>query len=189
MSSWQFISEHFELENGVNMTPKRRSFLSALFFTCLRRPSNSLLSLPKSWTNEKTKVIKYIVTNVERLRQYAEYANFRQTDPHCTCKSGTKDKAKERFTWSTTHTTILRILWYFIQWPTQPSPLAPRRKERPREDRGARLYMQTKLPAYLRLLSNNTCPIRVDLGWVMCMEAISSFCSQAVQWQAIQIVV
>ena len=31
----QFISNHFELENDVKMTPKRRSLLSALFFTCL----------------------------------------------------------------------------------------------------------------------------------------------------------
>ena len=30
----QFISNHFELENDVKMTPKRRSLLSALFFTC-----------------------------------------------------------------------------------------------------------------------------------------------------------
>ena len=30
----QFISNHFELENDVKMTPKRRLLLSALFFTC-----------------------------------------------------------------------------------------------------------------------------------------------------------
>ena len=30
----EFISNHFELENGVKMTPKRRSFLSALYFIC-----------------------------------------------------------------------------------------------------------------------------------------------------------
>ena len=30
---FQFISNHFEFENVVNMTPKRRSFLPALFFT------------------------------------------------------------------------------------------------------------------------------------------------------------
>ena len=29
-----FISKHFELENGVKITPKRRFFLPALFFTC-----------------------------------------------------------------------------------------------------------------------------------------------------------
>ena len=29
----RFISEHFHLENGVKMTPKRRSFLQELFFT------------------------------------------------------------------------------------------------------------------------------------------------------------
>ena len=35
-----FISNHFELENGVKVTPKRRSFLSALFFTsfCITKP-------------------------------------------------------------------------------------------------------------------------------------------------------
>ena len=32
--SKKFISKHFELENGVNLTPKRRHFLPALFFTC-----------------------------------------------------------------------------------------------------------------------------------------------------------
>ena len=31
---WQFTSKHFKLENGVKMTPKRRFFLPALFFTC-----------------------------------------------------------------------------------------------------------------------------------------------------------
>ena len=31
---FQIISNHFELENVVKMTPKRRSFLPALFFTC-----------------------------------------------------------------------------------------------------------------------------------------------------------
>ena len=33
-SSWQFLSKHFELENGVKMAPKRRTFyfLSALIF-------------------------------------------------------------------------------------------------------------------------------------------------------------
>ena len=31
---FQFISNNFELENVVKMTPKRRSFLPALFFTC-----------------------------------------------------------------------------------------------------------------------------------------------------------
>ena len=30
----QFISNHFDLENSVKMTPKRRSFLYTLFFTC-----------------------------------------------------------------------------------------------------------------------------------------------------------
>lgn len=30
---WQFI-KHFELENDIKMTPKRHSFLPALFFTC-----------------------------------------------------------------------------------------------------------------------------------------------------------
>ena len=30
---FQFISNHFELENVVKMTPKRRPFLTALFFT------------------------------------------------------------------------------------------------------------------------------------------------------------
>ena len=42
--------------------------------------------------------------------------------------------------------------------------VSPRPSQRPREDRGARLYLQTRLSAYLRLLSNNTCPIRVDWG-------------------------
>ena len=127
MSSWQLISEHF-LNLKMASTWHRNVDLSYLrcFFTCLRRPSNSLLSLPNSWTNEKTKVIKYILTNVERLRKYAKVANFRQTDPHCTCKSDTKDNAKVRLTWSTAHTTIWRMLWYFLQWPTEPSLLAPR---------------------------------------------------------------
>ena len=31
---FQFISNHFELENVVKMTPRRRSFLPVLFFTC-----------------------------------------------------------------------------------------------------------------------------------------------------------
>ena len=30
----QFISNHFDLENSVKMTPTRRSFLYALFFIC-----------------------------------------------------------------------------------------------------------------------------------------------------------
>ena len=32
--SSRFISKHFHLENGVKMSPKRRSFLQELFFTC-----------------------------------------------------------------------------------------------------------------------------------------------------------
>ena len=162
-----------------------------VFFTCLRRPSNTLLSLPNSWTNEKTKVIKYIFTNVERLRKYAEYANFRQTDPHCTCKSGTKDNAKVRFTWSGhmkyyPHDNLENIMVFFTVAYTAVSPC---RSPLGTSTRRPRLYIQTRLSVYLRLLSNNTCPVRVDWGWMMCMEAISSFCSQAVQWQAIQIVV
>ena len=50
----QFISNHFELENDVNMTPKRRLLLSALFFTCffallflLEKPSRGLCSESK----------------------------------------------------------------------------------------------------------------------------------------------
>ena len=31
---WRFISKHFDLENGVKMTPKRRFFFHELFFTC-----------------------------------------------------------------------------------------------------------------------------------------------------------
>ena len=31
---FQYISNNFELENVVEMTPKRRSILPALFFTC-----------------------------------------------------------------------------------------------------------------------------------------------------------
>ena len=34
---WQFISKHFELGNGIKMTPKHHSFLPALFLTCFNK--------------------------------------------------------------------------------------------------------------------------------------------------------
>ena len=87
------------------------SFLSALFFYLFNETFQLTFFVAKllnEWKDKSNKV--YILTNVERLRKYAEYANFRQTDPHCTCKSDTKDNAKVRFTWSTAHTTIWRML-------------------------------------------------------------------------------
>ena len=77
MSSSQFISEHFELENGVNMTPKCLSFLSALFFYLFNETFQLTFFVAKllnEWKDKSNKV--YILTNVERLRKYAEYANW-----------------------------------------------------------------------------------------------------------------
>ena len=42
-------------------------------------------------------LLNVLKDNVERfVSKYTEYANFWQTDPHCTCKSCTKDNAKVR---------------------------------------------------------------------------------------------
>ena len=49
----QFISKHFDLENDIKMTPKRHSFLPALFFTCFC--INQYYIFKQIWTKRTTR--------------------------------------------------------------------------------------------------------------------------------------
>ena len=85
---WQFISKHFELGNGVKMTPKRHSFLPVLFLTCFYKiimPCNNFHGIANAmhiiqctckWRNEHASIQSNIICSLHNYPHHMQISSI-----------------------------------------------------------------------------------------------------------------